>query len=179
MLRTPPTQPRTAQRQGELDTCGLHPPSIHLPLPSPMATRHITPRSSTRFLTHACLRPPHHSTITVWITRFRRRRCQLQQSTSIAPTLTPSRYANNLGTLSQTKPSRPLRGPKVFLTSDKTGTGVSEVFTNLGCRTVMQWEWVGPLSETAAPLILTLLTGRTKGFLPGCCYYCYAAKIHQ
>ena len=41
-------------------------------------------------------------------------------STSIAPTITPARYSNNLHTLSQTKPSRPLRGPKVFFTSAKT-----------------------------------------------------------
>ena len=45
--------------------------------------------------------------------------------------ITPERYANNLYTSAETKSARPLRGPKLFLTSAKTGAGVSEVFASL------------------------------------------------
>jgi hypothetical protein len=61
-------------------------------------------------------------------------------STSIAPTITPARYTNNVRTLSQTKPSRPLHGPQQFFTSAKTDAGVSEVFGYVARRVVM-WEW--------------------------------------
>jgi hypothetical protein len=60
-------------------------------------------------------------------------------STSIAPTITPARCY--LGTLSQTKSSRPLRGPKLSFTSAKTGAGVSEEFAYVARRVVMRWEW--------------------------------------
>jgi Ras-related protein Rab-7A len=96
-------------------------------------------------------------------------------STSIAPTITPARYANNLHTLSQTKPSRPLRGPKVFFTSAKTGAGVSEVFGYVASRVVMRWEWEethasGPFVGNGSTVHLAdSMTGRKKAFLPGCC----------
>ena len=96
-------------------------------------------------------------------------------STSIAPTITPARYANNLGTLSPTKPSRPLRGPKVFFTSAKTGAGVSEVFGYVARRVVMRWEWEeahtsGPFVGNGSTVHLAdAVTGRRKVFLPGCC----------
>jgi hypothetical protein len=41
----------------------------------------------------------------------------------------------------KTKPFRPLRGPKVFFTSAKTGAGVSDVFGYVARRVVMRWEW--------------------------------------
>jgi Ras-related protein Rab-7A len=96
-------------------------------------------------------------------------------STSIAPTITPARYANNPRTLSQTKPSRPLRGPKLFLTSAKTGAGVSEVFAYVARRVVMRWEWdeahtSGPVFGNGSTVHLAdTTTGRKKAFLPGCC----------
>jgi Ras-related protein Rab-7A len=96
-------------------------------------------------------------------------------STSIAPTITPARYANNLRTLPQTKPSRPLRGPKVFFTSAKTGAGISEVFGYVARRVVMQWEWEEahasePVVGNGSTVHLgDAMTGRKKAFLPGCC----------
>ena len=96
-------------------------------------------------------------------------------SMSIAPTITPARYADNLRTLSQRKPSRPLRGPKVFFTSAKTGAGVSEVFGYVARRVVMRWEWEeahvsGPIVGNGSTVHLAdAMTGRTRGFLPGCC----------
>ena len=59
-------------------------------------------------------------------------------STSIAPGIAPARYANNLRTLSQTKPSCPLHGPKISFTLATTGAGV---FTYVACRVVMGWKW--------------------------------------
>ena len=96
-------------------------------------------------------------------------------STSIAPTITPARYANNLGRLSQTKPPRPLRGPKLSFTSAKTGAGVSEVFAYVARRVVMRWEWEeanasGPFVGNGSTVHLAdAMTGRKKAFLPGCC----------
>jgi Ras-related protein Rab-7A len=96
-------------------------------------------------------------------------------SRSIAPTITPARYANNLRTLSQTKPSRPLGGPKVFFTSAKTGAGVSEVFAYVARRVVMRWEWEeghasGPVVGNGSTVHLAdAMTGRTNVFLRGCC----------
>ncbi|KAF8502813.1 hypothetical protein F5888DRAFT_1667366 [Russula emetica] len=96
-------------------------------------------------------------------------------STSIAPTITPARYANNLRTLPQTKPSRPLRGPKVFFTSAKTGAGISEVFGYVARRVVMRWEWEeahasGLVVGNGSTVHLgDAMTGRKKAFLPGCC----------
>ena len=49
-------------------------------------------------------------------------------SKSISPSITPARYANNLRTLSQTKPSRPLRGPKLFFTPSKARTGIGGIW---------------------------------------------------
>jgi Ras-related protein Rab-7A len=96
-------------------------------------------------------------------------------STSIAPTITPARYGNNLHTLSQTKPSRPVRGPKVFFTSAKTGAGVSEVFGYVARRVVMRWEWEEahaswPVVGNGSIVHLADgMTGRKKAFLAGCC----------
>ena len=89
-------------------------------------------------LASARLRPSRHPTIPDRIICCRRRRCQPQRS--IVPTITPARYSNNLCTLSQIKPSHPLRGPKVFFTSAK-GAGVSEVFAYVAHRVVMRREW--------------------------------------
>ena len=94
-------------------------------------------------------------------------------STSIAPTITPARYTNNL--CKQIKPSRPLRGPKVFFTSAKTGTGVSEVFGYVARRVVTRWEWEEahaswPLVGNGSTIDLTgAVVGRKKAFLRGCC----------
>ena len=96
-------------------------------------------------------------------------------STSIAPTITPVRYANNLRTLSQTKPSRPPRGPKLFFTSAKTGVGVSDVFGYVARRVVTRWEWEE--AHASWPIVgngdsvhlADAMTGRKKAFLPGCC----------
>ena len=96
-------------------------------------------------------------------------------STSIAPTITPARYANNVPTLSQTEPSRPLRGPKLFFTSAKTGAGVSEVFGYVARRVVMRWEWEEAhanwpvLGNGSTVYFADAMTGRKKAFLPGCC----------
>ena len=96
-------------------------------------------------------------------------------STSIAPTITPARYTNNLRTSSQTKTPRPLRGPKLFFTSAKTGTGVSEVFSYVARHVVMRWEWEeahssGPVVGIGSTVHLAdAVTGRKKVFLPGCC----------
>ncbi len=99
-------------------------------------------------------------------------------STSIAPTITPERYANNLHTLAQTKPPRPLRGPKLFFTSAKTGAGVSGVFAYVARRVVMRWEWeeahaVGPSFVGNGSTVLLGDTGAgkkdLKAVLSGCC----------
>jgi Ras-related protein Rab-7A len=61
---------------------------------------------------------------------------------TVAPTITPARYANTLHYLTtQTKPPCPPRGPKLFFTSAKTGSGVSEVFAYVARRVVVRWEW--------------------------------------
>jgi Ras-related protein Rab-7A len=60
---------------------------------------------------------------------------------TVAPTITQARYSNTLHTLTQTMPPRPLRGPKLFFTSAKTGAGVSEVFSYVARRVVTRWEW--------------------------------------
>ena len=104
----------------------------------------MIPPNPLLFLTRSHLRPPRHSTTTdpSRIIRCRRRRCQPQQtSTSIAPTIAPARYANNLHTLSLTKPSPLLRGPKVFFTLAKMGAGISEVFAYFARRVMTRWEW--------------------------------------
>ena len=49
----------------------------------------------------------------------------------ITPTIPHTLYANNLHTLSQTKPSHPLRGPKLFVTSAEIGTGILEYLHTL------------------------------------------------
>ncbi len=90
-------------------------------------------------------------------------------SASFAPMITPARYAYSLHALAQTKASRPLGGPKLFLTSAKTGAGVSDVFEYVARRVVMRWEWkrltrMGPaLSKMAALFFLATpwLGGRT------------------
>jgi len=95
-------------------------------------------------------------------------------SMSIAPTITPARYANNLRSLSQ-KPSRPLRGPKIFFTSAKTGAGVSDVFGYVARRVVMRWEWEeahasGPIVGNGSTVHLAdSMARRKKALLPGCC----------
>jgi Ras-related protein Rab-7A len=77
--------------------------------------------------------------------------------------------------LSQIKPSRPLRGPKLFLTSAKTGAGVPDVFAYVARRVVMRWEWeeahtIGPVVGNGSTVRLAdTMTGRKKAFLPGCC----------
>lgn len=102
----------------------------------------------------------------------------MSTSTSIAPTITQARYANddNLPTLAQTKLPRPPRGPKLFFTSAKTGTGVSEVFDYVARRVVMRWEWEE--AHMSAPNIIgnsstvhlgDALTGEKKAFLSACC----------
>ena len=53
----------------------------------------------------------------------------------------PERYANTLHPLAQTGLTRSPRGPKLFFTSAKTGTGVSEVFAYVARRVVKRWEW--------------------------------------
>jgi hypothetical protein len=64
-------------------------------------------------------------------------------ATSTAPTITPARDANDLRMFSQTKPSRPLRGPKAFFTSAKRarGAGVSEVFAYVSRHVMLRWDW--------------------------------------
>ena len=96
-------------------------------------------------------------------------------STSIAPTITPARYVNNLRTLPETRPSRPLRGPKLLFTSAKTGAGVPEVFGYVARHVVMRWEWEEahaswPLVGNGSSVHLAdAMRGRKKAFLPGCC----------
>lgn len=84
------TQPRAAQREGEVDICGLHPPSIRPLLSSPMATRH----HSTFFSARLCsARRPHNhelydllSASTMSIPTA---------STSISTMIIPARYMND------------------------------------------------------------------------------------
>jgi hypothetical protein len=161
------TQPRAAQRQGELDTYGLHPPPICPLLPSPMATRHIIPRSSPRFLTRARLCPARRSTITNCIVRSQRRRCQSQRrQPQSRPRSCPrdTRMVMHIGTENRPRlPLRTLRRPKPLFTTAKTGAGISKVFVYVARRVVMRCEWeeahaTGPiLSETAALFILVAL----------------------
>jgi len=113
------TQPYAAQRQGELNTCGLYPPSIRPLLP--MATRvsfRVLLSAFSLTLAFVLLvthnhRSYHSQSVSTMSTST--------ASTSIAPTITPARYTNNLRTLSQTKPSHLLSRPKVFFTSAKMG----------------------------------------------------------
>jgi hypothetical protein len=87
------TDPCATQREAEHDIYGHHPPSICPLLPSPMATRHIIPCSSPRFLTRARLRLRHHSTSTDRITMLPSTMSTPTASTSIAPAISPARYA--------------------------------------------------------------------------------------
>ena len=66
--------------------------------PSPMATRHVIPCSSPRFLTCACLCPARHSTIANCIAHSQASTMSISTaSTSIATTITPARYTNSTG----------------------------------------------------------------------------------
>jgi Ras-related protein Rab-7A len=71
-------------------------------------------------------------------------------STSTAPTITPARYAT-AHSLAHTIQRRPPRGPKLFFTSAKTGTGVSDVFAYIAQRVVMRWEWEEAHAEGLDP----------------------------
>ena len=72
--------------------------------------------------------------------RVRHSRSLSTMSTSTAPTITPARYAT-AHSLARAVQHRPPRGPKLFFTSAKTGTGVSDVFAYIAQRVVMRWEW--------------------------------------
>ena len=62
----------------------------------------------------------------------------MSTSTSIAPTITPERYANDLHTLALAKAARTPRGPMLSFTSAKTGVGVLEVFAYIARWVVMR-----------------------------------------
>lgn len=72
-------------------------------------------------------------------------------STSTAPTITPARYAT-AHAVARMMQRRPLRGPKLFYTSAKTGTGVSDVFAYIAQRVVMRWEWEEAHAEGLDPV---------------------------
>ena len=97
----------------------------------------------------------------------------MSTSTSIAPTITPERYANDLHTLAQAKAARPARGPKLFFTSAKTGVGVSEVFAYVAHRVVMRWEWEEEAVYVDVPDFdgdnSTVRLAMTRSFRPACC----------
>jgi Ras-related protein Rab-7A len=99
----------------------------------------------------------------------------MSTSTSIAPTITPERYADDLHRLAQAKAARPARGPKLFFTSAKTGAGVSEVFAYVARRVVMRWEWEEEAVYVDVPdfdgdnSTVHLKDGMTKSFRPACC----------
>ena len=99
----------------------------------------------------------------------------MSTSTSIAPTITPERYANDLHTLAQAKAARSARGPKLFFTSAKTGMGVPEVFAYVAQRVVMRWEWEAETVYIDVPdfdgdnSTVHLRDGMTRPFRPACC----------
>jgi Ras-related protein Rab-7A len=99
----------------------------------------------------------------------------MSTSTSIALTMTPERYANDLHTLGQAKATRPACGPKLFFTSAKTGVGVSEVFTYVARRVVMRWEreeeavYVGVPDFDGDNSTVYLGDATTRSFRPACC----------
>jgi hypothetical protein len=126
------TTPNSASRRHvRLDAHGLHllPHSRFLPfrwcprrtISNPRSPSHshvLPPLSSSSPLLHAHNR-----------SRTSRRR-SLSSSTismSIAPTITPARYAT-AQVLARGTPPHPPRGPKLFFTSAKTGVGVLDVF---------------------------------------------------
>ncbi|KAF8264345.1 hypothetical protein EI94DRAFT_1738710 [Lactarius quietus] len=82
--------------------------------------------------------------------RVLRERSTSTLSTSTAPTITPARYAT-AHALARTMQRRPPRGPKLFFTSAKTGTGVSDVFAYIAQRVVMRWEWEEAHGEEINP----------------------------
>jgi hypothetical protein len=89
--------------------------------PSPMATRHVIPCSSPRFLTCACLCPARHSTIANCIARSQASTMSISTApTSIATKITPARYTNS----TEKRPCFPpctLRRPQASLYYGRNG----------------------------------------------------------
>ncbi|KAI0292237.1 P-loop containing nucleoside triphosphate hydrolase protein [Multifurca ochricompacta] len=87
--------------------------------------------------------PPHSRSAPHAPTSARRSYSASTMSTSCtAPTITQARYSTtHLLETAQTMPPRPPRGPKLFFTSAKTGTGVSDVFAYIAQRVTTRWEW--------------------------------------
>ena len=87
--------------------------------------------------------------------------------------ITPERYANDLHTLAQAKATRPVRGPKLFSTSAKTGTNVSEVFAYVARRIVMCWEeeavYVDVPDFDGYNSTVRLGYAMMRSFRPACC----------
>ena len=97
-------------------------------------------------------------------------------STSTVPTITPARYAAAHHSANRTPLSRPPRGPKLFLTSAKTGAGVSDVFDYVARRVVMRWEWeeahVGSptlVNNYSTVHLANTTAGKKRMFRPACC----------
>ena len=97
-------------------------------------------------------------------------------STSTVPTITPARYAAAHHLENRSTPPRPLRGPKLFLTSAKTGAGVSDVFAYVARRVVMRWEWEE--AHVGSPTLVrnystvhlgNTTAGKKRMFRPACC----------
>jgi Ras-related protein Rab-7A len=138
---------------------------FHSAQSSPLS-RSRSPSSSPPFHNHRSYRLLSASTLST----------STSISTSIAPTITQAQYADNLHPLAQTKPPRPLRGPKLFFTSAKTGTGVSEVFAYVARRVVMRWEWeeahasaLSFVGNCSTVHLGDTMTGEKRAFLPACC----------
>ncbi|KAL4245161.1 P-loop containing nucleoside triphosphate hydrolase [Abortiporus biennis] len=106
------------------------------------------PRSSSSAYSDRDSRSPSHSPI-----RSPRRMASMS-STSSVPTITPSLFIRGQGevitlpTTACTTPSpfnalppRPDQGPKLFLTSAKTGEGVADVFEYIAERVIGRWEY--------------------------------------
>lgn len=97
-------------------------------------------------------------------------------STSTVPTITPARYAAAHDLENRTTPPRPPRGPKLFFTSAKTGSGVSDVFAYVARRVVMRWEWEE--AHVGSPTLVrnystvhlgNTTAGKKRMFRPACC----------
>ncbi|KAI0253507.1 hypothetical protein BJV78DRAFT_182070 [Lactifluus subvellereus] len=95
---------------------------------------------------------------------------------STTPTITQARY-DTAQALAQVMLPRPPCGPKVFFTSAKTGTGVSDVFAYIAQRIVMHWEWEEVRAEVPTGIgnrstvdLGEAVIGRKKAFKPACCF---------
>ena len=135
----------TAKQHSEPDTYRLH--IFPILSPSRMVTSHIILSSFSFALAFVLPVTPQSRIVSLPVGVGDVNFTNLA-STSIAPSLLHHTSIICARYHRQTKPSHPLRRPKIFFTLART----SEVFAYVARRVVMRWEWED-----------------SEGVLPGCC----------